>query len=60
MPVHVRELTTEVHVEPAEGAVGGDARPGRPPDWEETARLRVLRVRLEANEARTRADGFHD
>ncbi len=62
MPVHVNEIVTEVE---AEGArLSEPETPNRSAessvDWEEEARMRAIRSRLAAEDARTGAQGFDD
>jgi hypothetical protein len=61
MPVHVNELTTEIVAEGGDAAGDHGGGPGDRPAarWREVDRLRAAAARLEADEARTRAEGFH-
>ncbi len=60
MPVHVNEVSTEITARPEDGGEGpAPPAPGDGSRWKAVDRLRSARARLESEEARTRAEGFH-
>lgn len=60
MPVHVNEVSTEIAPASDEPESGGRRPPDEPDRWTVVERVRRARARIEADEARTRAEGFHD
>lgn len=60
MPVHVNQVTTEIAPVSDDGAVDGSGGPNEPSRWKLVDRVRRARARIERDEARTRAEGFHD